>query len=177
MPLKKILIIGPESTGKSTLAKDLSVHFGEPWVPEFSREYLQKKKTDYDFEDLSTIAEGQLKAEDDTALSAKDFLFCDTDLRVIHIWSAHRFGRTSPWIIEEIETRVYDLILLTDIDMEWEPDPLREHPEPEMRAYFFKKYLELAKSSGVPYEIISGSRKSRVKQAIEVIHSKFQGAK
>jgi NadR type nicotinamide-nucleotide adenylyltransferase len=171
MPIKKILILGPESTGKSTLAKDLSTHFLEPWAPEFSREYLEKMGNDYDFEDLSTIAKGQLKAEDDVAQTAKEFLFCDTDLRVIHIWSAHRFGKTSPWILEEIETRVYDLILLTDIDMDWEPDPLREHPEPEMRFYFFKKYLELAKSSGFPFEIISGSAEERLEKAIAVLQT------
>ena len=170
MPLKKILILGPESTGKSTLAKDLSTHFSEPWAPEFSREYLENLTRDYDFEDLSTIAKGQLKVEDDAAQTGKEFLFCDTDLRVIHIWSAHRFGKTSPWIVEEIENRVYDLILLTDIDMDWEPDLLREHPEPEMRFYFFKKYLELAKSSGFPFEIISGSREERLGKAISAIH-------
>jgi NadR type nicotinamide-nucleotide adenylyltransferase len=169
MPIKKILILGPESTGKSTLAKDLSTHFSEPWAPEFSREYLEKMGNDYDFEDLSTIAKGQLRAEDDAGQTAKEFLFCDTDLRVIHIWSAHRFGKTSPWILEEIEDRVYDLILLTDIDMDWEPDPLREHPEPEMRFYFFKKYLELAKSSGFPFEIISGSREERLQKAIATL--------
>jgi NadR type nicotinamide-nucleotide adenylyltransferase len=169
MSLKKILILGPESTGKSTLAKDLADHFGEPWVPEYSREYLENLIRNYDFDDLSTIAKGQLKAEDLAIQTAKKFLFCDTDLRVIHIWSAHRFGKTSPWILEEIENRVYDLILLTDIDLEWEPDPLREHPEPEMRLYFFKKYLELVKSSDIPFEIISGSREERLNKAISVL--------
>jgi NadR type nicotinamide-nucleotide adenylyltransferase len=169
MPIKKILVLGPESTGKSTLAKDLSTHFSDPWAPEFAREYLENLGREYDFEDLSTIANGQLKVEDDESSSAKEFLFCDTDLRVIHIWSAHRFGKTSPWILEEIETRIYDLILLTDIDMEWEPDPLREHPEPEQRVYFFKKYLELVKSSGFPFEIISGSREERLEKALSAI--------
>ncbi len=175
MPLKKILILGPESTGKSTLAKDLANHFSEPWVPEYSREYLENLTRDYDFEDLSTMAKGQLEAEKKAEELAKGVLFCDTDLRVIHIWSAHRFGKTSSWIVEEIETRVYDLILLTDIDMDWEPDPLREHPEPEMRFYFFKKYLELAKSSGFPFEVISGSREERLGKAISAIqiHSKI----
>jgi len=173
MLLKKILILGPESTGKSTLAKDLAIHFEAPWVPEFAREYLQKLSREYDFEDLSTIAKGQLEAEQQGEMQAKEMLFCDTDLRVIHIWSAHRFGKTNPWILEEIETRVYDLILLTDIDMDWESDPLREHPEPEMRLYFFKKYLELAKSSGFPFEIISGSQEERLQKAISVIQKLY----
>lgn len=175
MQLKKVLILGPESTGKSTLAKDLASHFEEPWVPEYSREYLENLTRDYDFEDLSTMAKGQLEVEEKEEKLAKEILFCDTDLRVIHIWSAHRFGKTDSWILEEIETRIYDLILLTDIDLDWEPDPLREHPEPEMRLYFFKKYLELAKSSGFPFEIISGSREERLQKAISAvqIHTKI----
>jgi NadR type nicotinamide-nucleotide adenylyltransferase len=175
MQLKKVLILGPESTGKSTLAKDLASHFEEPWVPEYSREYLENLSRDYDFEDLSTMAKGQLEVEEKGEKLAKEILFCDTDLRVIHIWSAHRFGKTNSWILEEIETRVYDLILLTDIDLDWEPDPLREHSEPEMRLYFFKKYLELAKSSGFPFEIISGSREERLQKAISAvqIHTKI----
>ncbi len=171
MPLKKILILGPESTGKSTLASDLSEYFGSPWVPEFAREYLQNLGRDYDFEDLSTIAKGQIQSEDEGSKKSNDYLFCDTDLRVIHIWSSHRFGKTSPWILEEIESRVYDQILLTGIDLDWEPDPLREHPEPEMRVYFFNKYLELAKSSGFSWEIISGSRSERLQKAISVLTS------
>ena len=171
MHLNKILILGPESTGKSTLAKDLASHFEEPWVPEYSREYLENLTRDYDFKDLSTMATGQLEAEEKAAKLAREYLFVDTDLRVIHIWSAHRFGKTDSWILEEIETHVYDLILLTDIDLDWEPDPLREHPEPEMRLYFFKKYLELAKSSGFPFEIISGSREERLDKAVSKVLS------
>lgn len=166
---KRILILGPESTGKSTLAEDLANHFGEPWVPEFAREYLENLNRDYQLEDLSIIAKGQLAAEESAAKQATSFLFCDTDLRVIHIWSQHRYGKTAPWILEEINQRVYDLILLTNIDLDWEPDPLREHPEPEMRSYFLEKYLQLAKMSGFPYRMISGLRAERLKQSIEVI--------
>lgn len=170
MHLKKVLILGPESTGKSTLAKDLASHFEEPWVPEYARQYLENLTRDYDFEDLSTIAKGQLEGEEKAEKLAKSLLFCDTDLRVIHIWSAHRFGKTNSWILEEIENRVYDLVLLTDIDLEWESDPLREHPEPEMRLYFFKKYFELAKSSGFPFEVIGGSREERIDKAIVAVN-------
>ena len=91
---KRILILGPESTGKSTLAEDLAHHFGEPWVPEFAREYLEKIDRPYRFEDLVEIGKGQVLLEDQQAEKAKNFLFCDTDLRVIHIWSEHRFHGT-----------------------------------------------------------------------------------
>lgn len=166
---KRILILGPESTGKSTLAKDLAIHFGEPWVPEFAREYLEKLERPYQFEDLAEIGKGQVKLEDQLAEKAQKFLFCDTDLRVIHIWSEHRFGKTDPWVLEEIHRRKYELILLTDTDLPWEPDPLREYPELEMRQYFFEKYRKLAEDSGFPYLIVSGDREKRLKFSLEAI--------
>ena len=168
---KRILILGPESTGKSTLAKDLAIHFGEPWVPEFAREYLEKLERPYQFEDLAEIGKGQVKLEDQLAEKAQKFLFCDTDLRVIHIWSEHRFGKTDPWVLEEIQQRKYELILLTDTDLPWEPDPLREYPELEMRQYFFEKYRKLAEQSGFPYLIVSGDREKRLKFSLEAIQA------
>ncbi|MCZ8134557.1 MAG: ATP-binding protein [Algoriphagus sp.] len=166
---KRILILGPESTGKSTLAKDLANHFGEPWVPEFAREYLEKINRPYVFEDLAEIGRGQVLFEDQLAKKAQEFLFCDTDLRVIHIWSEHRFGKTDPWVLEEIQVRKYELILLTDTDLPWEPDPLREYPELGMRQYFFEKYQDLADRSGFPYLVVSGDRKKRLKKAIQAV--------
>ncbi len=170
---RRILILGPESTGKSTLAADLANHFGEPWVPEFAREYLEQINRPYLFEDLFEIGKGQVALEDKLAEKAKKFLFCDTDLRVIHIWSEHRFGKTDPWVLEEIDRRTYDLILLTDTDLPWTPDPLREYPELEMRVYFFNKYLNLAKGSGFPLIIIRGDRRNRLSKAIRAINSRF----
>ncbi|MBN3581399.1 ATP-binding protein [Algoriphagus aestuarii] len=170
MKPERILILGPESTGKSTLASDLSTHYNEPWVPEYAREFLDQLGRNYDYEDLLEIARGQVGIEDQLALEAEKFLFCDTDLRVIHIWSEHRFGKTDPWVLDQIQKRAYSLILLTDTDMPWEPDPLREYPELEMRQYFFEKYLTLAKVSGFPYEVVSGNESSRLKQAINHIN-------
>jgi NadR type nicotinamide-nucleotide adenylyltransferase len=167
---KRVLILGPESTGKSTLAKDLSEYFGEPWVPEYAREYLEELGREYSYEDMFEIGRGQVVLEDEIAGDAKKYLFCDTDLRVIHIWSEHRFGNTDPWVLEQIVKRKYDLILLTDTDLPWTPDPQREYPELEMRQYFFKKYFSLAKESGFPFEVVRGSEKARLDQAVEFIN-------
>ncbi|MDX5339655.1 MAG: ATP-binding protein [Cyclobacteriaceae bacterium] len=168
---KRILILGPESTGKSTLAEDLANHFTEPWVPEYAREYLENLDRPYCYEDLAEIGKGQIFQEDQLAQKANKFLFCDTDLRVIHIWSEHRFGKTDPWVLDQIVKRKYDLILLTDTDLPWEPDPLREYPELEMRQYFFKKYLDLAEKSGFPFLIVSGNKESRLQFAVEAIEN------
>jgi len=166
---KRILILGPESTGKSTLAEDLAKHFGEPWVPEFAREYLDDLGREYRYEDMVIIGKGQAALEDAAAKTAKNYLFCDTDLRVIHIWSAHRFGKTDPWVMEQIAERTYDLILLTDTDLPWTPDPLREYPALEMRNYFLDLYTKLAQESGFPYQLISGNRDERLTKAIKML--------
>lgn len=166
---KRILILGPESTGKSTLAEDLAKHFGEPWVPEFAREYLDDLDRAYRYEDMLKIGKGQVALEDKIADSAKKYLFCDTDLRVIHIWSEHRFGKTDPWVLEQIATRTYDLILLTDTDLPWAPDPQREYPALEMRNYFLDLYTKLAEESGFPHHLISGNRDERLKKAVKLI--------
>lgn len=167
---KRILILGPESTGKSTLAEDLANHFGEPWVPEFAREYLEEINRPYRYEDLVAIGKGQVELEDQLAQNAEKHIFVDTDLRVIHIWSEHRFGKTDPWVLDEIERRKYDLILLTDTDLPWTPDPLREYPELEMRQYFFEKYRKLAEESGFPFQVVSGDRAKRLKSAVEALN-------
>jgi len=167
--LKRILILGPESTGKSTLTEDLAKYFGEPWVPEYAREYLDKLGREYRYEDLVKIGEGQVALEDEIAEKAKKYLFCDTDLRVIHIWSEHRFGKTDPWVLDQIKERKYDLILLTDTDLPWTPDPQREHPELEMRNYFLDLYTKLAEESGFPFHLISGNKNERLKKALEFI--------
>jgi NadR type nicotinamide-nucleotide adenylyltransferase len=168
---KRILILGPESTGKSTLAWDLADHFGEPWVPEFAREYLKKNGNSYTYEDLLIIAQGQVASEDVLAQKAVKFLFVDTDLRVIQVWSDHKFGKTDTWVTMQIAEHWYDLILLTDTDLKWEPDPQREHPEEKMRWHFFKKYLRLAHDSGIPYEILSGDRTARLNKAVTICES------
>jgi NadR type nicotinamide-nucleotide adenylyltransferase len=168
---KRILILGPESTGKSTLAEDLASYFEEPWVPEFAREYLEKIDRPYIYEDLLEIGKGQVALEDRLADEAKRFLFVDTDLRVIKVWSEYRFGKSDPWVDNGISERYYDLILLTDTDLPWAPDPLREYPELEMRRYFFDIYLQLAVQSGFPYEVISGDRSFRTARAIELVNS------
>lgn len=166
---ERILILGPESTGKSTLAADLAAHFREPWVPEFAREYLEKLNRVYEFEDLSEIAKGQIKLEDELAQNASKFLFVDTDLRVIKVWSEHKFDTVAGWIPEEIERRTYSKILITDVDLPWEADPLREHPDLGMRQYFLDKYLDLASKSGFPFQLISGERPNRLALSVKFI--------
>lgn len=163
---KKIVIIGPESTGKSTLTKALADHFGEPWVPEYAREYLEHLERPYEFDDLLAIAKGQVALEDSQSKQANKFFFCDTDLHVLQVWSESKYKRVDPWILKQIELRRYDLYLLTDIDTPWEADPQREHPEPEMRQYFFDWYRSLLEANPTPFQIICGDIDFRLSEAI-----------
>jgi NadR type nicotinamide-nucleotide adenylyltransferase len=171
--LKKVVIIGPESTGKSTLAQELADHFGCLWVPEFAREYLEKLNRSYTFDDLFKIAKGQIDLENELSQGSKELLVCDTDLNVIKIWSKHKYGKVHPWIEDQIKMRKYDLYLLTDIDIPWQDDPQREHPDPAMRLYFFNLYRRILEGSGLPFCIISGNEIDRKKTAIEIVKKSF----
>ncbi len=168
---KRILILGPESTGKSTLSEKLAKHFAEPWVPEVAREYLEKLDRPYAFDDLLQIGKQQMQLEDELALQANNYLFCDTDLRVIQVWSQHRYGKVDPWVLEEIARRTYDLILLCATDLPWQADPLREHPDLEMRQQFFEIYKQLSQASGFPWILISGDTAERLSTAIQAVES------
>lgn len=170
--MRKIVIIGPESTGKSSLSEALSRHFKEPWVPEYAREYLEALGRPYQYDDLLQIARGQIHNEELVARQAEELLFCDTDLRVIKIWSEHKYGKTDPWIRQQIQERAYDLYLLTDIDIPWQEDPLREHPDPGLRLHFKAQYEKELETSGIPWVTISGSEGNRLESAIQAIDTR-----
>ncbi|MFD2200508.1 AAA family ATPase [Shivajiella indica] len=173
--LKKVVVIGPESTGKSTLSQTLAAHFSVPWVPEYAREYLEKLDRSYQYDDLLKIAKGQVALEEKEAEKAKNLLICDTDLHVIKVWSEHKFGKVDEWILDQIRERIYDAYLLTDIDIPWQEDPLREHPEPKMRRYLFDWYQRLIQQSGVPFIIVSGSEEERLRKSIAAVDTFMKG--
>lgn len=163
--MKKIAIVGPESTGKSELSAQLAREFETEWVPEYARFYIDRLMRPYEESDLLEIAKGQLAWEDDKLTYARDLLFCDTNLVVIKIWSDHKYGRTDPWIEEQLERRVYDHYLLSAIDLPWRLDPQREHPQ--QREYFFGIYQEYLEKNHLPYSIASGEEGDRLKSAID----------
>jgi len=168
---RKVVIIGPESTGKSTLTQQLAAHYHTSFADEYARGYLETLGRPYVQADLPLIAAGQLQLEEQAVARAKHGLtFLDTDLYVIKVWSENKYGVCDPVVLEQIARRRYDLYLLTDIDMLWVDDPLREHGAPEMRQYFFNIYLDLVQRSGTPFAIISGNPEQRLQQAIAVVN-------
>jgi len=164
---KKIAIVGPESTGKTTIAKKLAQHYQCLWVPEYAREYLDIINRPYVYEDLSIIARGQLEEEDRKQEMERKLLLCDTNLVVIKIWSEFIYGKCDPKIIRELKRRKYDLYLLMNIDFPWMPDPQREHPH--KRRELFDIYENELKNLGVEYRIIGGKSRERTRNAVEAI--------
>ena len=171
--MKKIVVIGPESTGKSTLSEKLAAYFNTVWTPEFAREYLEELEHPYEQHDLWEIAQGQLRLEDKQAKQARELLICDTDLYVIKVWSEHKYGQVDPRILEQIAARPYDLYLLTYIDIPWEDDPQREYPDPQMREYFYRIYRDIVLNAGVPWVDIRGTFEEREQKAIAAVKGLF----
>lgn len=168
--MKRIVIIGPESTGKSTLTQQLAVHFNAIAIDEFARAYLSEIGRPYVQEDLLEIGKGQIALEDAAASSGNNkWLFFDTDLYVLKVWSESKYGTCDEWILQQIAERQYDFYILTDIDMPWQDDPLREHPEPEMRQHFFNIYKDIVIHSGLPFIIVRGNEQERLEKAVEAI--------
>jgi NadR type nicotinamide-nucleotide adenylyltransferase len=170
--IKRIAITGPESTGKSKLTEALARHYNTQWVPEFAREYLNKLKREYSFDDLRKIAEGQFKQEEEKAKQVDECLFIDTEFLVMKIWSFHKYGKCDPWIIDKFENHRYDLFLLCDIDLPWQPDPQREHPD--KRQYLFDWYLKELTEANVRFELVTGKGSQRVDHAIQIINRTFK---
>lgn len=169
--MKKIAVIGTESTGKSEVCQHLARIYNTEWVPEFARFYLDRLGRPYEEEDLLSIAQGQMVWEDDKSEYASEYLFCDTNLIVMKVWSDHKYGRTHDWILEELERRTYDYYLLTNIDLIWRPDPQREHPK--MRKHFFDIYEKYLQDHDLSYGLVSGIEDARVKCAQDLIEDFF----
>ena len=172
--MRKIVIIGPESTGKSTLCSQLAEHFKTCWCPEFAREYLKETGGKYSFHDLLNIAHGQLELEDTMLTQAKNgFYFIDTDMYVMKVWCEVVFETCHTWILKQIALRKYDLFFLCDVDLPWVRDDLREYPDLEVRKKLFKMYRDLMITQKTKWAEISGTHAQRLQTAISIIDTVF----
>lgn len=168
--MKKIVVIGPESTGKSTLCKQLAEHYETVWCEEYAREYLNEHGKDYSYENLLTIAKGQLELEEiATTKASNDLLFIDTNMYVMQVWCEFVFNKCHQFILDQLVERKYDLYLLCDIDLPWSYDPLREYPDEQPRKELYRMYKELMVNQSTPWINISGSYDERMKKAIDAV--------
>jgi len=182
--VKKIVIIGPESTGKSTLCEQLAAHYKTVWVKEYAREYLLKNRTHYTFENLLDIAKGQIAGEElvinrwplagpDPSEQQPAFndqtVFIDTDMYVMKVWCEFVFEKCHHWILNRIVERRYDLYLLCHVDLPWTKDELREYPDLKTREKLYKHYKDIMINQNVPWVDISGNYEERLQKAIKAV--------
>lgn len=176
--LIKIALYGPESTGKSTLAQQLAQHFGTNWVAEYAREYLQHKwDTTQEIcapEDLMPIAIGQVALENEALQTATEFIFCDTTLLVTKVYSEMYYQFCDPVLDKAARKHKYDLFFLTDIDVPWEADDLRDRPQQREEA--MAQFEAALVANQKPYIRLSGNQEARL--AIAIRHcTDYQKAK
>ena len=168
--LIKIAVYGPESTGKTTLAQQLAEHFGTHWVAEYAREYLQHKwDTKQEIctpEDLLPIAIGQVASENKALQTASDFIFCDTTVLVTKVYSEMYYQFCDPVLDKAARKHKYDLFFLTDIDVPWEADDLRDRPE--QREAAMAQFEAALVANEKPYIRLSGSKEERLGTAIQI---------
>jgi NadR type nicotinamide-nucleotide adenylyltransferase len=163
--VKKIALLGPESTGKTELSKQLAAHFHTVWVPEFARQYLQS--TQYAFENVVHCLVEQVALESQMETMAHQFLFCDTELINFKVWFSDMFNKVPGWLDEKIKTHRYDLTLLTYPDISFEEDILRTNAY--RRDFFFNWYKKELEAYHSPYVIIKGFGEERLKNAVNAI--------
>lgn len=154
-----ILVTGPESSGKSTLARALAGTTDGYYVPERARTYLTALDRPYTAADLPRIWQQQAAAEDTARASSAALVFCDTGPFVLAVWAEVKYGVVPHPIADALRTRWYDLVLLCAPDLPWEPDPLREAPDPNVRAALFTRYAELLDEQPAPVAIIRGENR------------------
>lgn len=169
--IKKIAVLGAESTGKTTLARSLALRFQTVWVPENARVYMNVHPGEYTINDIEQISKEQLAQEKRLESSSTDFLFVDTELIISKVWCLDVFGTCPDWIDEEIRSHKYDLYLLTANDLPWVADPVRVNAQ--RRDYFFNWYKRELDSHKLPYEIVTGRYEARLLSAITSLRKHF----
>lgn len=177
--IKKIVVLGPESTGKSTLCAQLAKHYHTIYCEEYARTYLSKEGTKYNYESLLSIAKGQLHLEEEAIKKASlqsrtnDKLIIDTDMYVMKVWCEYVFNNCHPFILEQINHRKYDFYLLCNIDLPWTPDEMREYPDEKPRQELFSIYKDILINQNTPWGIVEGVGETRLNNAIQLIDTHF----
>jgi nicotinamide riboside kinase len=171
-PVRRIAVFGPESTGKTTLARQLAGHFGEPWSPEFVRGFWDLRGGKITAGDLDVIGKGQIEGEEAAAAKARDLLFCDTELLTCVLWDDLLFPGACPgWVRSEADrrARAFALYLFCDTDLPFEPDPQRCFPDEAGRAKGRRIWREALAARGLPVAEIRGVGNDRFTAAVAAV--------
>ncbi|WP_316746602.1 ATP-binding protein [Pedobacter gandavensis] len=174
-PIKKIAIVGPESTGKSTIAQQLAKHYQTLWVPEYARYYCAALTEPCNLQDEVNMYHGQLALEESIlAIAEKDLIFCDTTFITVKVWSDEVFGNTPEVVLNALPLHTYDLYLLMDIDLPWQEDPLRDFPH--KREHFMQVWHQELQNLRANYVVINGTEE-RLNNAITAVADFLKGSK
>ncbi|WP_256010792.1 AAA family ATPase [Desertivirga xinjiangensis] len=166
--IKKIAVVGPESTGKSTISEQLAAHYRTIWVPEFARGYCERLTEPCTWQDEINMFQGQIALEKQLLPDANRILICDTTFITVKIWSDYTFGKAPQEVLDELPKHPYDLYLLMDIDLPWQDDPLRDFPH--LREYFMNIWHKELQALNANYTVISGSDEQRLQNAIYTVN-------
>jgi NadR type nicotinamide-nucleotide adenylyltransferase len=169
----KVVITGPESTGKTVLAMQLSDVFGGKYIPEYARNYVSSLKAPYKYQDVINIALEQIRQMDEVNNCKDRIVFFDTWLVITKIWLREVYGTFPEWIDEKLAAVPIDLYLLCAPDIPWEADPVRENGG-ERRIYLFNEYEKEIKRSGMPFKVITGTGRERFELAERYINEYFK---
>lgn len=171
--MTKIVLTGPESTGKTVLARYLSTIFRAPYQIEYARQYLEQLERPYTLRDLHEMADGQFYRRDRQTPLHPDvpYLICDTDAVVFQIWAKEKFHVYLKRATEDLRKYPGDYYLLCRPDLDWEPDPLRENPHDRDR--LFRRYRAYLERTKLPYGIVEGDGPERFERAVTLLEGRF----
>ncbi|HKG06244.1 MAG TPA: ATP-binding protein [Pedobacter sp.] len=171
--IKKIAIVGPESTGKSTITAQLAKHYHTLWVPEYARYYCAALTAPCDLQDEVNMFHGQVALEQSVlAIADRPLIFCDTTFITVKIWSDEVFGETPKVVLDALPLYNYDFYLLMDIDLPWQEDPLRDFPH--KREYFMDVWHKELGALNARYVTIGGQQ-NRLQNAIHAVDAYLAG--
>lgn len=164
----RIAIIGPESTGKTELSKQLAEYFHCDWVPELAREYVEQKGNIYTYEDVVEIARLQIAQEKEYENRLDErFVFFDTELIITKVWLEYKYRQVPDFVEQRLNERFYDFYLLCEPDLPWVYDPVRENGD--NRDFFFDWYEREIQKLEIPYAIIGGVDILRFENAVKAV--------
>ncbi len=170
--MKRIVLTGAESTGKSTLADKLARHYAEPCTGEYVREHVAGLDRPLGPQDLDPIAKGQIAEEDRGLVHARALVFHDTNLLSSIVYARHYFDESQPWVEEAFAARSYALYLLCMPDIPWVPDA-GQRESPQARAQLHRVFTETLERRRLPYVRIAGESSDRFRAAIAAIDARL----
>jgi NadR type nicotinamide-nucleotide adenylyltransferase len=170
--LRKVVITGPESTGKTTLAEQLARSFGTVWVPEYARGFVRNLGREYDYQDIEHIGRRQIEELTAQYRGANQLVFFDTGLIITRVWFLEGYQTCPVFIDRAIREITIDLYLLCRTDIEWVNDPVREHSGLD-RERLFSRYRDELIRYGASYSMIEGRGENRLHNALQALQEAF----